>query len=138
MTYSLAQYQAVTEKVSSGADMFGGKIDDVTAACNAALGHWWIPPILKDAVRWLCQKIVGLAERGGPGALPWKDLGVDVVIESTGLFTDADVARKHVDEGGAKKVIVSAPVTGEAKTIVMGVNQDEYDPATHHVLSNAS
>src|SRR6202012_5261204 len=59
------------------------------------------------------RKIVGLAERGGPGALPWKDLGVDVVIESTGLFTKAENARKHVDDSGAKKGIISAPASGE-------------------------
>ena len=77
-----------------------------------------------------------IAERD-PAALPWKELAVDVVVESTGLFTNADDAAKHL-EAGAKKVIISAPATGDAKTIVMGVNQDEYDPATHHVLSNAS
>jgi glyceraldehyde 3-phosphate dehydrogenase len=83
------------------------------------------------------RTITGLAERGGPGALPWKDLGVDVVIESTGLFTDADVARKHVDEGGAKKVIVSAPATGDDLTVVLGVNESLYD-GTQTVISNAS
>ncbi len=62
MTYSLAQYQALTHKVSSGTDMLGGKIGDVTSACNAALGHWWIPGPVKDAVKWLCQKIVDMAE----------------------------------------------------------------------------
>jgi glyceraldehyde 3-phosphate dehydrogenase len=77
-----------------------------------------------------------LAERD-PGALPWKDLGVDVVIESTGFFTDADKARAHI-EGGAKKVIISAPAKGEDFTVVMGVNDDKYDPATHHIISNAS
>jgi glyceraldehyde 3-phosphate dehydrogenase len=77
-----------------------------------------------------------LAERD-PASLPWKELAVDIVVESTGLFTKSEDAAKHL-EAGAKKVIVSAPVTGDAKTIVMGVNQDEYDPATHHVLSNAS
>jgi glyceraldehyde 3-phosphate dehydrogenase len=78
-----------------------------------------------------------LAERD-PGALPWRDLGVDVVIESTGRFTNAQDARKHIDGGGAKKVIISAPAKGEDITIVMGVNDDAYDPAAHHVLSNAS
>jgi glyceraldehyde 3-phosphate dehydrogenase len=83
------------------------------------------------------RKITGLAERGGPGALPWKDLGVDVVIESTGLFTDADVARKHVDEGGAAKVIVSAPATGDDLTVVLGVNDHLYD-GSQTIISNAS
>jgi glyceraldehyde 3-phosphate dehydrogenase len=81
--------------------------------------------------------IVGLAERGGPGALPWKDLGVDVVIEATGLFTDAEEARKHVDVGGAKKVIVSAPATGADLTVVLGVNDSLYD-GSQTVISNAS
>ncbi len=83
------------------------------------------------------RKIVGLAERAGPGALPWKDLGVDVVIESTGLFTKAEVARQHVDDGGAKKVIISAPATGEDLTVVLGVNDGEYD-GSQTVISNAS
>jgi len=72
-----------------------------------------------------------------PAALPWKDLGVDVVLESTGRFTNAPDAKKHID-GGAKKVIISAPAKGEDITIVMGVNHDKYDNATHHIMSNAS
>ena len=77
-----------------------------------------------------------LAERD-PGKLPWGDLGADVVIESTGFFTDGTKARAHVD-GGAKKVIISAPASHEDVTIVMGVNQDSYDPAAHTIISNAS
>ena len=73
-----------------------------------------------------------------PGELPWKDLGVDVVVESTGLFTDATKARVHIDKGGAKKVIISAPATNQDFTVVMGVNQKGYDPSTHNVISNAS
>ena len=72
-----------------------------------------------------------------PAALPWSDLGVDVVIESTGRFTKAEDAGRHI-EGGAKKVIISAPAKGEDITIVMGVNDDAYDPANHHNISNAS
>ena len=72
-----------------------------------------------------------------PAALPWKDLGVDVVLESTGRFTKAEDARKHIT-GGAKKVIISAPAKGEDITIVMGVNSDKYDAAKHHIVSNAS
>ncbi len=78
-----------------------------------------------------------LAERD-PAQLPWRDLGVDVVIESTGRFTERDKAEAHITAGGAKKVIISAPAKGEDITIVMGVNEDRYDPAAHHVLSNAS
>jgi glyceraldehyde 3-phosphate dehydrogenase len=83
------------------------------------------------------QRIKVLAERD-PGKLPWKDLGVDVVIESTGLFTDAAKARAHIDGGGAKKVIISAPAKGEDVTVVLGVNADSYDPDKHHIISNAS
>ncbi|WP_405147746.1 type I glyceraldehyde-3-phosphate dehydrogenase [Sphaerisporangium sp. NBC_01403] len=76
------------------------------------------------------------AERD-PAKLPWGELGVDVVVESTGLFTDADKARVHA-ENGAKKVIISAPAKGEDITIVMGVNHDKYDPSAHTIISNAS
>jgi glyceraldehyde 3-phosphate dehydrogenase len=72
-----------------------------------------------------------------PAALPWKDLGVDIVVESTGLFTDADKARAHID-AGARKVIISAPAKKEDVTIVLGVNEGMYDPDKHHVISNAS
>ncbi|HTO05493.1 MAG TPA: type I glyceraldehyde-3-phosphate dehydrogenase [Myxococcota bacterium] len=72
-----------------------------------------------------------------PAELPWKSLGVDLVIESTGLFTEADKAKGHL-QAGAKKVIISAPAKGEDITIVMGVNDEKYDPSRHHVISNAS
>ncbi|MFF2203081.1 type I glyceraldehyde-3-phosphate dehydrogenase [Streptomyces sp. NPDC058145] len=77
-----------------------------------------------------------LSERN-PADIPWGELGVDVVIESTGIFTKKEDAAKHI-AGGAKKVLISAPAKGEDITIVMGVNQDKYDPANHHVISNAS
>ncbi|MBF4608299.1 type I glyceraldehyde-3-phosphate dehydrogenase [Curtobacterium sp. VKM Ac-1393] len=77
-----------------------------------------------------------LAERD-PANLPWGELGVDIVIESTGFFTKAADAQKHID-AGAKKVIISAPATGDDVTIVLGVNEDQYDPANHHIISNAS
>jgi len=82
------------------------------------------------------DRIKVLAERD-PSKLPWGDLGVDVVVESTGLFTDRAKADLHIS-AGAKKVIISAPAKGEDLTIVMGVNEDKYDPAKHNVLSNAS
>jgi glyceraldehyde 3-phosphate dehydrogenase len=77
-----------------------------------------------------------LAERD-PANLPWGELGVDIVIESTGRFTDAAAAQAHIT-AGAKKVIISAPASGDAATFVMGVNDHEYDPEKHHVISNAS
>ena len=83
------------------------------------------------------QKIKCLAVKEGPSALPWKELGVDIVLECTGLFTAAEKAKGHLD-AGAKKVIISAPAKGEDITVVMGVNNDKYDAANHHIISNAS
>jgi glyceraldehyde 3-phosphate dehydrogenase len=83
------------------------------------------------------QKIKCLAVKEGPAALPWKALGVDIVIESTGLFTDATKAKGHI-EAGAKKVIISAPAKNEDITIVLGVNEGKYDAAKHNIISNAS
>lgn len=94
------------------------------------------------------KKVKVLAERD-PADLPWKDLGVEIVVESTGIFTlkDDGVNKKgrqvrgaanHITKGGAKKVIISAPAKGEDLTIVMGVNEEKYDPRNHHVISNAS
>ena len=82
------------------------------------------------------KRVKVLAERD-PGKIPWRDYGVDIVIESTGLFTDATRAAAHL-EGGAKKVIISAPAKNEDATIVLGVNEDSYDPSRHKVISNAS
>ena len=82
------------------------------------------------------KRIKVLSERD-PADLPWSDLGADIVVESTGFFTQRDAAAKHL-AGGAKKVIISAPAKGEDKTIVMGANEDEYDPASHDVISMAS
>ena len=82
-----------------------------------------------DSIRVFAEK--------DPAALPWKSLGVDIVLESTGIFTDRDKAAKHLD-AGARKVVISAPAKKEDITIVYGVNHDKYDPAKHHVISNAS
>ncbi len=82
-------------------------------------------------------KSIKVFEERDPGALPWGDLGVDIVVESTGIFTNAAKAKAHID-GGAKKVIISAPASNEDITIVLGVNDDQYDPAAHHIISNAS
>jgi glyceraldehyde 3-phosphate dehydrogenase len=93
--------------------------------------------VAEDGIRVGPKTLKILAERE-PGNLPWKDLGVDVVVESTGFFTDATKAQAHVDQGGAKKVIISAPAKNEDITVVMGVNHTAYDPAAHTVISNAS
>jgi len=83
------------------------------------------------------HRVKVFAERD-PGNLAWKDLGIDIVIESTGLFTDATKAKIHMERGGARKVIISAPAKNEDITLVLGVNGDKYDPRNHHVVSNAS
>ncbi|MBC9724699.1 type I glyceraldehyde-3-phosphate dehydrogenase [Streptomyces sp. TRM68367] len=83
------------------------------------------------------DKTIKVLSERNPADIPWGELGVDIVIESTGIFTKKEDAAKHLD-GGARKVLISAPAKDEDITIVMGVNQDKYDPANHHVISNAS
>ncbi len=106
------------------------KYDSVHGKLNAEV------KVEKDSILVNGKPIKVLAERD-PAALPWGALGVQVVVESTGRFTDADKAAAHI-KAGAKKVIISAPAKGEDITIVMGVNEEKYDPATHNILSNAS
>ena len=90
-----------------------------------------------DAITVNGQSIRVLAQRD-PAQIPWRELGVEIVVESTGLFTAAEKARAHIDGGGAKKVVISAPAKGEDFTVVLGVNDSAYDPANHNVISNAS
>jgi glyceraldehyde 3-phosphate dehydrogenase len=92
--------------------------------------------VTDDGIKVGKQALKILAEKD-PAQLPWKDLGVDVVVESTGFFTDATKAQAHID-GGAKKVIISAPAKNEDFTVVMGVNHTDYDPSAHNIISNAS
>jgi len=131
---------------ASGADIEIVGVNDLTD--NASLAH-----LLKydsilgrldaevtstdTAIKVGDQEIIAFAERD-PSNLKWGDIGADVVVESTGFFTDATKARAHVDAGGAKKVIISAPASNEDITIVMGVNHDLYDGSQHTVISNAS
>ena len=95
------------------------------------------PDKLEDDVLIVNGAEIKVVSAKTPAELPWKALGVDIVIESTGLFTDADKAKGHIT-AGAKKVVISAPAKGEDITIVMGVNHEKYDAATHHIISNAS
>jgi glyceraldehyde 3-phosphate dehydrogenase len=130
---------------ASGADIEIVGVNDLTD--NATLAHLLkydsilgrFPGVVTSTEHEIAVDGKGFkafAERD-PGALPWGDIGADVVIESTGIFTDATKAKVHV-AGGAKKVIISAPASNEDVTIVMGVNDGDYDPATHTVISNAS
>jgi glyceraldehyde 3-phosphate dehydrogenase len=131
--------------VASGADIQLVGANDLTD--NATLAHLLkydsilgrFPQEIKataDEISVGGQTFKAFAERD-PAKLPWGDLGADIVIESTGLFTDATKAKAHID-GGAKKVIISAPAKNEDFTVVMGVNDDQYDPAQHTIISNAS
>jgi glyceraldehyde 3-phosphate dehydrogenase len=136
-------FRAIT---ASGADIelvAANDLGDVATMAHllkydSVLGRFGKPVVVtSDGIKVGEHTIKILAERD-PADLPWAELGVDVVIESTGFFTNALEARKHVDAGGAKKVIISAPATGEDVTIVMGVNDGDYDPARHTIISNAS
>ncbi|MEP6896018.1 MAG: type I glyceraldehyde-3-phosphate dehydrogenase [Chloroflexota bacterium] len=93
---------------------------------------------VKDGNLVIDGKTVQVTAEKDPGAIKWKDMGVDVVIESTGFFTDATKAKAHIESGGAKKVIISAPAKNEDITIVLGVNDEKYDAAKHNIVSNAS
>jgi glyceraldehyde 3-phosphate dehydrogenase len=106
------------------------KYDTILGRLKAEVSH------TADTITVDGRTIKVLSERN-PADIPWGELGVDIVIESTGIFTKKEDAEKHI-AGGAKKVLISAPAKDEDVTIVMGVNQDKYDPANHHVISNAS
>ncbi|MCA4131534.1 type I glyceraldehyde-3-phosphate dehydrogenase [Arthrobacter sp. M4] len=131
--------------LSQGADLEIVAVNDLTSPETLAhlLKYDSVGGRLKESVEVNDGQLVVdgkpikvLAERD-PANLPWGDLGVDIVIESTGFFTKAAAAKKHL-EAGAKKVLISAPATDEDVTIVMGVNHEQYDPAAHNIISNAS
>ncbi len=123
-----AQYFAYQLKYDSIHGRYKGKITTEKSNSNAEADDVFVI----DGHKVKC--IMATKE---PSQLPWKELGVDYVIESTGIFTHSDKAKGHL-EAGAKKVIISAPGKGDVKTVVLGVNDNEYDPAKHHIISNAS
>ena len=132
--------------VASGADVelvAANDLGDVATMAHllkydSVLGRFPLPVSVSDGGIQIGERVITMLAERDPAALPWGDLGVDVVVESTGFFTKAADARKHVDAGGAKKVIISAPASDEDVTIVMGVNHGDYDPAAHTIISNAS
>ncbi len=121
---------AVNDLVSTEMNALLFKRDSTYGAYKGSVEH------TDDAIVVDGKEIKVLSEKD-PAALPWRDLGVDIVIESTGRFTDATAAAGHL-QGGAKKVLISAPAKNEDITIVLGVNEDQYDSGKHHVISNAS
>src|SRR4249920_2638674 len=131
--------------LASGADIdvvaFNDLFDDDTQAhllkYDSILGRLDVPVEVVEGGIKVGDKVVRSYAERDPAALPWGEIGADIVIESTGFFTDATKARAHVD-AGAKKVIISAPASNEDITVVMGVNHEDYDPEQHTVISNAS
>jgi glyceraldehyde 3-phosphate dehydrogenase len=123
-----AKYFAYQLKYDSIHGKFNGKLATEKSSASAADD---------DVLIVNGNKIKCIMATKEPSQLPWKDLGVEYVIESTGLFTDAEKAGGHI-AAGAKKVIISAPGKGDVKTLLIGVNDNEYDPAKHHIVSNAS
>jgi len=131
--------------VASGADLDVVAVNDLTdnktlahlLKYDSILGRFPGEVSFDDNALWVDGKEIKAFAEKDPAALPWGELGVDVVIESTGFFTDATKAQAHID-AGAKKVLISAPAKNEDITIVMGVNDDKYDPAAHNIISNAS
>jgi glyceraldehyde 3-phosphate dehydrogenase len=135
-------YRAV---LASGADIEVVGVNDLTdnktlahlLKYDTTLGRLPQPVSFDESNITVGDHVVRALEERDPTALPWKELGVDIVLESTGRFTDATKARAHV-EAGATKVIISAPAKNEDFTVVMGVNDGDYDPAAHTIISNAS
>jgi glyceraldehyde 3-phosphate dehydrogenase len=128
-----------------GADIEFVAVNDITTPATLAhllkydtiLGHFPGTVSVDGDVLTVDGKAIKVLAERDPGKLPWSDLGVDIVVESTGLFTDAEKAKAHI-AAGARKVIISAPAKNEDITIVLGVNEKTYDPAAHHIISNAS
>jgi glyceraldehyde 3-phosphate dehydrogenase len=131
--------------IASGADIEIVGVNDLTDNATLAhllkydsiLGRLGVEVTSSEEELTVDGKTIKAFAEKDPAALPWADLGADIVIESTGIFTDATKAKAHID-GGAKKVIISAPGKNEDFTVVLGVNDGDYDPENHHIISNAS
>jgi glyceraldehyde 3-phosphate dehydrogenase len=137
-------FRAITEKYGDSIDVVA--INDLSDPhTNAHLlkhdsnyGHFPGTVEVKEDGFVVNGEFVKVFKERDPANLKWGDVGADIVVESTGFFTDANKAKAHIESGGAKKVIISAPAKNEDITVAMGVNNDKYDPAAHHVISNAS
>ncbi|WP_026533952.1 type I glyceraldehyde-3-phosphate dehydrogenase [Arthrobacter sp. H14] len=131
--------------LEQGADIEIAAVNDLTSPealahllkYDSVTGRLKVSVEVKDGDLVVDGKIIKVLAEKDPANLPWKDLGVDIVVESTGFFTKAGDARKHLD-AGAKKVLISAPASDEDLTVVLGVNDDQYDSEKHHIVSNAS
>jgi glyceraldehyde 3-phosphate dehydrogenase len=125
-------------EVAAVNDLFDAQTNAHLLKYDSTYGRYPGKVEVKDGHIVVDGKTIRVSAERDPGAIKWADEGVEIVIESTGLFTDATKARAHITSGGAKKVIISAPAKNEDITIVLGVNDDKYDPAKHSVVSNAS
>jgi len=119
-------------------DLFDAPTNAHLFKYDSTYGSYGGTVAVKDGSLLVDGKKITITSEKDPGAIRWKDLGVEVVIESTGVFTDATKAKAHIESGGAKKVIISAPAKNEDITVVLGVNADKYDAGKHNVVSNAS
>jgi len=143
---AINEYHAGEVEVVAVNDLFDTKTNAHLFKYDSNYGILQVKVEAKENELIVDGKSIKVFAEKDPGMLPWKDLGVDIVVESTGVFTDAkgDPAKGkagavvHIEKGGAKKVIITAPAKNEDLTIVLGVNDDWYDPAKHHVISNAS
>ncbi len=125
-------------EVAAVNDLFDAETNAHLLKYDSTYGKYPGTVEVKDGNIVVDGKTIRVSAERDPGAIKWADEGVEIVIESTGLFTDATKARAHITSGGAKKVIISAPAKNEDITIVLGVNETKYDPAKHSVVSNAS
>ncbi len=119
-------------------DLFDSQTNAHLLKYDSTYGRYAGSVEVKDGHIVVDGKTITVSAERDPGAIKWKDMGVDIVIESTGFFTDATKAIAHIQSGGAKKVMISAPAKNEDITIVLGVNEEKYDPAKHNIISNAS
>jgi len=139
----LEKYPSEVEVVAVN-DLFDAATNAHLFKYDSTYGRYPGTVEVRDGNLVIDGKTIRVFAEKDPGQLPWKDLGVPIVIESTGVFTDAKAkgekpgASIHIEKGGARKVIISAPAKNEDLTLVMGVNDDQYDPKKHHVISNAS
>ena len=139
----LEKYPSEVEVVAVN-DLFDAATNAHLFKYDSTYGRYPGTVEVRDGNLVIDGKTIRVFAEKDPGQLPWKDLGVPIVIESTGVFTDAKAkgekpgASIHIEKGGARKVIISAPAKNEDLTLVMGVNDDQYDPKKHHIISNAS
>ena len=135
---TIKQRASDTVEVVAINDLFDPQTNAHLLKYDSTYGQYPGTVEVKDGDLVIDGKTIKVTAERDPAAIKWKDMGVDIVIESTGFFTDANKAKVHIESGGAKKVIISAPAKNEDITIVLGVNEDNYDPKKHNIVSNAS